>query len=336
MIKIGDFAKIFNVSIKTIRFYEEKGILIPAFIDIYTGYRYYDEKNIDEMSKILALKNLGLELKEIKNIDMAKINQKIKEYKNEILKLEQNIDILNSLSINEKGEIKNMKSFINDENVIGKWELVGIANTKEEFLNGNLLDDKDYSLKNLYFMKDGQDYWVISWTKDILYINGRENPYIIDGNMMYVTIKGIFDPNESKIAVYKRVDNKEYTIDDIKIKDNTNIPFVEDNSLVGFWKVVDFVNNIESFDKDKKQSKYLAIESISASPSGKLDAHYNGGRTINTRYSKNYIVDLILKDTLSKYEYRVINDKTYLFIEWKSGDYVFGGIINGYYVLEKE
>lgn len=336
MIKIGDFAKLFNVSIKTIRFYEEKGLINPTYIDIYTGYRYYDDKNINEMSKILALKNLGLELKEIKNIDMAKIDQKIIEYKNEILKLEQNINILNSLSINEKGEIKNMKTFINDENVIGKWELVGIANTKEEFLNGKTLDDKDYLLKNLYFMKDGQDYWVISWTKDILYINGRENPYEIENNMMYVTIKGIFDANESKIAVYKRVDNKEYTIDDIKIKDNTNIPFIEDNLLVGFWKSVDFVNNIESFNKDKKQSKYLAIESISASPSGKLVVHYNGGRIINTRYSKNYIVDLILKDTLSKYEYRIIDDKNYLFIEWKSGDYVFGGIVNGYYVLEKE
>ena len=33
MIKIGDFAKIFDVSIKTIRFYEEKGLIVPSFID---------------------------------------------------------------------------------------------------------------------------------------------------------------------------------------------------------------------------------------------------------------------------------------------------------------
>lgn len=40
MIKIGDFAKIFNISIKTVRFYEEKGLITPAFVDIYSGYRY--------------------------------------------------------------------------------------------------------------------------------------------------------------------------------------------------------------------------------------------------------------------------------------------------------
>ena len=55
MIKIGDFAKIFDVSIKTIRFYEEKGLIVPSFIDVYSGYRYYDDHNIKEMSKILYL-----------------------------------------------------------------------------------------------------------------------------------------------------------------------------------------------------------------------------------------------------------------------------------------
>ena len=48
MIKIGDFAKLFNVSINTVRFYEEKGLLTPAYIDIYNGYRYFDENNIEQ------------------------------------------------------------------------------------------------------------------------------------------------------------------------------------------------------------------------------------------------------------------------------------------------
>lgn len=62
MIKIGDFAKMFDVSIKTVRFYEQKGLLKPCFIDVYSGYRYYNEKNIEEMTVILNLKDLGFSL----------------------------------------------------------------------------------------------------------------------------------------------------------------------------------------------------------------------------------------------------------------------------------
>ena len=47
MLKIGEFANLFNVSIKTVRFYEEKELFKPFYIDKYTGYRYYDENNIN-------------------------------------------------------------------------------------------------------------------------------------------------------------------------------------------------------------------------------------------------------------------------------------------------
>lgn len=81
MLKIGDFAKLFNITIKTVRFYEEKGLFTPAFVDNYTGYRYYNEKNIEEMSKILAFKDVGLELSEIKTFDDTKISIKILDIK---------------------------------------------------------------------------------------------------------------------------------------------------------------------------------------------------------------------------------------------------------------
>ena len=51
MLKIGEFANIFNISIKTVRFYEEKELFKPFYIDKYSGYRYYNEKNMDEMSR---------------------------------------------------------------------------------------------------------------------------------------------------------------------------------------------------------------------------------------------------------------------------------------------
>ena len=59
MLKIGDFANLFSVTIKTVRFYEEKELLKPCYVDKYSGYRYYDDVNIKQMSKIIYLKELG-------------------------------------------------------------------------------------------------------------------------------------------------------------------------------------------------------------------------------------------------------------------------------------
>lgn len=58
MLRIGDFAKIFNITVKTVRYYEEIGLIVPKYIDIYTGYRYFDEENINRMKEILSLKQL--------------------------------------------------------------------------------------------------------------------------------------------------------------------------------------------------------------------------------------------------------------------------------------
>ena len=47
MLKIGDFAQKFGVSIKTVRYYESVGLIVPGYIDLYTGYRYFNENNFN-------------------------------------------------------------------------------------------------------------------------------------------------------------------------------------------------------------------------------------------------------------------------------------------------
>ena len=78
-LRIGDFSNVVGISVKTIRFYEEKGLIKPAYIDKYTGYRYYDEKNIEQILMILQYKNMGFTLEEIKEgVDFAhKLNKKV-------------------------------------------------------------------------------------------------------------------------------------------------------------------------------------------------------------------------------------------------------------------
>ena len=200
MIKIGDFANMFGVSIKTVRFYEEKNLLKPAYVDIYTGYRYFDEKNIDEMSKVLVYKSLGFELSEIKELDDELIENKISEYKKKINIMKSHISTLNSLLDSREEKIKNMKTFVNDEDAIGKWSLVGLAKNKKEFEDGKLLDD-DIAIKELYLMEEGKEYWVISWSKNIIYINHKPYTYEIDGNLSLL---------KNMINLNKVIKNKSY------------------------------------------------------------------------------------------------------------------------------
>ena len=65
MFKIGDFSRISQVSVKTLRYYDEIGLLRPAQVDRFTGYRYYSVDQSHRLNRILALKDLGLSLEQI-------------------------------------------------------------------------------------------------------------------------------------------------------------------------------------------------------------------------------------------------------------------------------
>ncbi len=65
MFKIGEFSKIAQVPISQLRYYDEIGLLHPAKVDEWTGYRYYSAQQLSELNRILALKDLGLSLDQI-------------------------------------------------------------------------------------------------------------------------------------------------------------------------------------------------------------------------------------------------------------------------------
>ncbi|MCP4140670.1 MAG: MerR family transcriptional regulator [Chloroflexi bacterium] len=68
MIKIGDFSKLAHVTVKTLHHYGELGLLRPAHIDRYTGYRYYALTQLPRLNRIMALKDLGFSLEQITNL----------------------------------------------------------------------------------------------------------------------------------------------------------------------------------------------------------------------------------------------------------------------------
>lgn len=65
MLKIGDFSNLGRVTVKTLRLYDELGLLKPVEVDKWTGYRYYAASQLERLHRILALKELGFSLEQI-------------------------------------------------------------------------------------------------------------------------------------------------------------------------------------------------------------------------------------------------------------------------------
>jgi len=65
MFKIGEFSKLTQVSIRMLRYYDEKGLLKPADTDKFTNYRLYTAEQIPELNRIVFLRDLGFNVSEI-------------------------------------------------------------------------------------------------------------------------------------------------------------------------------------------------------------------------------------------------------------------------------
>lgn len=68
MLKIGEFSKLARVTVKTLRYYADLGLLKPAYVDRYSGYRYYSLEQLPRLNRILALKELGFSLVQIEQL----------------------------------------------------------------------------------------------------------------------------------------------------------------------------------------------------------------------------------------------------------------------------
>lgn len=65
MYKIGKFSRIVDIPVRTLRYYDEYGVLVPSDIDSFTGYKFYSDDNVLEAKIIKLLKSLDFTLDEI-------------------------------------------------------------------------------------------------------------------------------------------------------------------------------------------------------------------------------------------------------------------------------
>ena len=66
--QIREFADFTGVSVRTLHYYDEIGLLTPAHLDAHTGYRYYDDSSLLRMQEILFYRELDFSLKRIGEI----------------------------------------------------------------------------------------------------------------------------------------------------------------------------------------------------------------------------------------------------------------------------
>src|SRR5580693_458343 len=103
MFSIGEFAKLGAVSVRTLRHYDEIGLLRPARVDQETGYRAYSAHQLGQLNRIIALKELGLTLAQVRQLlggitleelrgmltlRRAQLEQELDTFKNQLLGVE--------------------------------------------------------------------------------------------------------------------------------------------------------------------------------------------------------------------------------------------------------
>jgi DNA-binding transcriptional MerR regulator len=73
MFSIGEFARHGRVSVRMLRHYDAIGLIRPACVDPDTGYRFYQASQLDELNRVIALKDLGFTLQQVQTILEEKV-----------------------------------------------------------------------------------------------------------------------------------------------------------------------------------------------------------------------------------------------------------------------
>ena len=237
------------------------------------------------------------------------------------------------------------EAFEDDPDVIGKWQVVGLYRVKDDFFAGYPRYGDWYGdhLKELYFLPNGGHYWIYQWSKGVLYTRNGDgctaNPYEIeeyDGNR-YLFIRKKSQEyrrgGEPMTLVLRQTDRKTYTIEEIAHRDNVNLPFANDERVHGKWCAHSMFRDRNAFDPDKPQID-LFWNGVEFRENGELIRWFDR-RSIPGRWTNGHLLDL--RERLDcAYEVTNVGGTEYLIVEWKNGDYIYGGYRTGYIAFVRE
>ena len=243
--------------------------------------------------------------------------------------------------------------FEDDEQAVGKWKVVGEYAVKEDFYSEQA-ERKESDMGNkdreIYFLPDGERYWIYSWTKGYLKLDGggesclcryqiedyQGSHYMFVENKSYEYLRG----GMPTALVLEQVDNRRYTKREVAREDDTDMPFVNDERVLGDWKAFDFIRNKEEFAPDVNHlpRERLLFRHMHFGEEGFLSSVYMDETTMGKdiqSWTKGYVLKYY-NHTACAYEIVTVDDTDYMIIEWKSGDYRWGGYDTDYYVFIKE
>lgn len=109
MYRIWEFSELSKTTIKTLRYYEKEGILIPAHVSQDTGYRFYETSQLPELAKIISLRQMGLSINNIKHVLNGGDLEQILELRKQELETKISLSTSQLLQINNLLEEKSME-----------------------------------------------------------------------------------------------------------------------------------------------------------------------------------------------------------------------------------
>lgn len=254
-------------------------------------------------------------------------------------------------------EIKELHEDINlpfeeDEQVIGKWKVLGEYAVRDDFYADTGERRESYMGNRdgeIFFLPGGEPYWIYSWTKGYMKLNGGDQSCLCryevedyDGKRyMFVENKGdeFRRGGMPTVLVLEQADHERYTVREIAREDDTDLPFVEDPEVLGDWEAFDFIRSREEFDPavNHLPPDRLMYKHMHFGEGGELTSVYMD-ETISGREKQGWTKGYVLKfynHTACAYEILTAGGRDYMIIEWKSGDYRWGGYDTDYYVFVK-
>lgn len=374
MYKIGEFSKLCQLSVKTLRYYADTGLLKPEYQDIFTGYRYYSAGQLQEAVRIQALKELGFSLDEIRESTgdfLSIVERKEQMIRRQVDELERQLRRLDtSKALWKKEDVPMFYVRIKEQMPVAvksirqifcnrkeAWKLLEQKRRKNQpvlIINyENEFREKDLDLEVAFVEETGE--------KELFRGTGVPGDEQVDVTLVasiaceresldaaygylirYLKENGDYQMIGNSYEWYAGGDTVELQIPVHKLhaktkepqSDHTQMPFVNDEEVIGHWKVVkadcrtkdsfnpNHITEWEPMDGDIKELYFL--------PEGEQFWFY--------RWTKGCLLSRFsvpIAEGVNPYEIEERNGRKYMFLWFKDRDCFHRGALPELLVLEK-
>lgn len=355
MYQIGKFAKMNNVSLHTLRWYDNIGILKAHKKDKFSKFRFYTDEDVRILNNVRILQSFNFTIEEISKLNKGLVKNKIKEIKDKTTYYEKYMFLLQNLILEENMKEINLKEKFENlppmlvGGIRGEWKSEGssenfreVANYPNcEKLNGDKFKKLFFGEENfITYVTDGKNFGKLNKINNSFTLNEKTFKYATT-NLNLI----IWENDNEEYTIYRRKNDKNYTkqelekiIEKTKLKENFTLsPLNEQtkNILLGEWNFegLTLESKIDAYPENKlDESKhvgpwaphymYLKFNengSVQTMKDGEILEIVNRQLTPENTMSI-YCNDAIIDDSFSKkyrlpFKIRKIKNSYYLFLQ---------------------